>query len=320
MEDNSISRRDFFKRLGAIALASAPLLSSVAPLSALSSCSSGKKTKRHLVILHTNDVHSHIDPFPESDRLYPGLGGYARRESLINETIRQYGADNVLVFESGDMFQGTPYFNFYRGKLEMQLMNRMHIDAVTIGNHEFDNGVPALCDCMEIANFPFLSANYTFTDARGSRLVSPYKVFNRGGFRVGVFGLGVQLAGLVAPSNCDSVRFSEVIPTAQEVADKLRSVEGCDIVIALTHIGFADGPNDVCDKTLAANTHGIDFILGGHSHTFLDGPELITNSKGEQVLVNQVGYGGVCVGRITVGADGDNRIAMLSSDNITLRC
>ena len=319
MDDSSISRRDFFKRLGAMALASAPLLSSVAPLSALSSCvrCAGK---RRLVILHTNDVHSHIDPFPDTDPLYPGLGGYARRESLINETIRQYGADNVLVFESGDMFQGTPYFNFYRGQLEMQLMNRMHIDAVTIGNHEFDNGVSALCDCMEIANFPFLSANYAFTDVRGSKLVKPYKVFLRGGFRVGVFGIGVRLAGLVAPHNCDSVRFSEIVPTAQEMADRLRNVEGCDIVIALTHIGFADGVNDDCDKTLAANTHGIDLILGGHSHTFLESPEFICNTMGERVLVNQVGYGGVCVGRITVGCEGNERLALLSTDNMTVKC
>lgn len=303
-----------------MAIAAAPLFSSVASLSSLTSCSSAGSGGRKLVILHTNDVHSHIDPFPPTDPLYANLGGYARRETLINETIRQYGAENVLVFESGDMFQGTPYFNFYRGQLEMQLMNRMHIDAVTIGNHEFDNGVSALCDCMETANFPFLSANYTFTDERGSRLVRPYKVFERGGFRVGVFGLGVRMAGLVAPDNCNTVRFSEVVPTAQEMADRLRNEEGCDIVIALTHIGFSDGPKGDCDKLLATSTHGIDLILGGHSHTFLERPEIFKNSRGESVLVNQTGFGGVCVGKIIVGEGDGQRLALLSSDNMTLRC
>lgn len=317
-DDSTMSRRGFFKRLGALTLLSAPVLSSVAPLSLLSSCSADKKERRKLVILHTNDVHSHIDPFPPSDPLYAGLGGYARRETIINETIKQYGAENVLVFESGDMFQGTPYFNFFRGQLEMQLMNRMHVDAVTIGNHEFDNGVSALCDCMETANFPFLSANYTFTDDRGSRLVKPFKVLERGGFRVGVFGLGVRLAGLVAPANCNTVRFSEIMPTAQEMADHLRSEEGCDIVIALTHIGYESG--DECDRKLAAGTHGVDFILGGHSHTFLERPEILSNAKGEPVVVNQVGFGGVCVGKIVVGAEAGERLAMLSSDNMTVRC
>lgn len=320
MEENNMTRRDFFKRLGALAIATAPMFSSVASFSSLTSCSGSGSRRRQLVILHTNDVHSHIDPFPPADPLYANMGGYARREALINETIREYGAENVLVFESGDMFQGTPYFNFYHGQLEMQLMNRMHIDAVTIGNHEFDNGVSALCDCMQTANFPFLSANYIFTDARGAQLVTPYKVFERGGFRVGVFGLGVQLAGLVAPDNCNTVRFSEAIPTAQETADRLRNVEGCDIVIALTHIGYSDGPKGDCDVALAANTHGIDLILGGHSHTFLEKPEFHTNCKGERVLVNQTGFGGVCVGKIIVGESDGGNLAMLSTDNMTLRC
>ena len=317
MMDSLMSRRGFFKRLGGLVLAAAPLMS---PMPLLTSCGQddSKDRRRKLIILHTNDVHSHIDPFPASDPRYAGLGGYARRETIICDTIRRYGAENVLVFESGDMFQGTPYFNFYHGKLEMQLMNRMHIDAVTIGNHEFDNGVSALCDCMEIANFPFLSANYTFTDPRGAELVKPYKVFERGGFRVGVFGLGIRLAGLVAPANCDSVRFSDIVPTAQNVVNKLRVDEGCDIVIALTHLGFEDGPNGDCDKALAANTSGIDFILGGHSHTFLSEPVFVKNVNGEPVFINQVGYGGVNVGRIEIGADASSRAGLISAGNMVV--
>ncbi len=307
-----MSRRGFFKRLGGLAMA-APLFSSFA---SFSSCvRSAADGGRKLVILHTNDVHSHIDPFPESDTRYPGLGGYARRGAIISETIRKYGAENVLVFESGDMFQGTPYFNFYRGRLEIELMNRMRIDAVSIGNHEFDNGVDALCDCMEIANFPFLCANYTFTDPRGRNLVKPYKVFERGGFRVGVFGLGVRLAGLVAPANCDTVRFSEIIPTAQDVVNKLRDDEGCDIVVALTHIGYEDGTGGDCDKKLAASTRGIDFILGGHSHTFLPEPVFVKNKDGRDVFINQVGYGGVNIGRIEIGLGDSSCAELLASEN-----
>ncbi len=320
MLDSLMSRRGFLKRLGGVAIASSSMLSALPAVSALTSCSeaSASEKRRKLVILHTNDVHSHIDPFPDSDPMNGGKGGYAKREALINAAIQEYGADNVMVFESGDMFQGTPYFNFYNGMLEMQLMNRMHIDAVTIGNHEFDNGVSALCDCMEVANFPFLSANYEFTDERGAKLVKPYKIFERGGYRVGVFGLGVRLAGLVAPKNCSSVNYLGLVPTAQSVVNKLRDVEGCDVVIALTHLGHADGPNGECDLMLAARTYGIDLILGGHSHTFLSEPVVMRNAKGHQVVINQVGFGGINVGKIVIGEDLATDVAMVESHNVTV--
>lgn len=315
MEENNISRRDFFKRLGAIALTTSPV---VGALSSLTSCSVGETREPRLTILHTNDVHSHIDPFPDSDTKYAGQGGYARRQSFIEQVMQAESKENVLVFECGDMFQGTPYFNFFKGQLEMQLMNRMHIDAVTIGNHEFDNGVEALCDCMEIANFPFLSANYKFTDHRGCNLVKPYKVFNRGGLRVGVFGLGVRLAGLVAPTNCGTVEFKELIPTAQAMANTLRHQEKCQLVIALTHIGYNDGPNSECDVWLAKNTSGIDFILGGHSHTFMPQPDLIQNKEGNIVVVNQVGFGGINVGKLQVGPASSQQMAFINSQSVNM--
>lgn len=313
MSDSYISRRDFFKRLGGIALAASPIATS---LTSLTSCSVGKCREPRLTILHTNDVHSRIDPFPETDTLYAGKGGYARRQAFIESVMRQEGPENVLVFECGDMFQGTPYFNFFKGQLEMQLMNRMHIDAVTIGNHEFDNGVGGLCDCMETANFPFVCSNYVFTDPRGSRLVKPYKVFERGGFRVGVFGLGIRLAGLVSPPNCKGVQFKEIVPTAQEMANKLRNDEGCNLVVALTHIGYDTLQEG--DPWLAKHTTGIDIILGGHSHTFLQKPDILTNLDGRKVVVNQVGYGGVNVGKVTVGIDARQELAMVGCPPVTM--
>ncbi len=318
--DGKISRRGFLKRIGGIALAASPMAAAVSSVSTLTSCCDAKREQKSpLIVLHTNDVHSHIDPFPATDPRYAGLGGYARRASIIEEAIREYGADNVMVFESGDMFQGTPYFNFYKGKLEIQLMNMMHVDAVTIGNHEFDNGVDSLCDCMEIANFPFLSANYVFTDSRGSKLVKPYKVFERAGFRIGVFGLGVRLKGLVAPVNCDTVKYEPLVDTAQRVVDKLRDEEGCDIVIALTHIGHNDGPEGECDVMLAQMTHGIDLILGGHSHTFLPAPEQVNNILGKPVYINQVGFGGINVGRIEINRAEKGSVNMVCCNNMQVK-
>lgn len=315
-DGEKISRRGFIRRLGGMALAASPVASLLA--SPASSHTVGGERAPRITILHTNDVHSHIDPFPDSDSKYAGLGGYARRQAYIDSVIATEGADNVLVFECGDMFQGTPYYNFFKGQLEMQLMNRMHVDAVTIGNHEFDNGVEGLCDCMETANFPFLSSNYKFTDRRGSRLVKPYSVFRRGGVRVGVFGLGCRLAGLVAASSCAGVEFADLVPTAQAMVDLLRKREECQLVIALTHIGYDNAIGEECDTWLAKRTSGIDMILGGHSHTFLPHPTIETNAEGGTVLINQVGFGGINVGRIVVGATPSGSLSWLKSDNATM--
>ena len=299
--DSKMNRRDFLKRLGAVALAASPLTS----LGSLTSCKTGDSRAQHLTILHTNDVHSHIDPFPKNDQLYGGLGGYARRQAFIDKMRASRGADNTMVLEAGDMFQGTPYFNFYKGMLEMQLMNRMHIDAVTIGNHEFDNGVSALCDCIETANFPFISTNYIFADNRAADLILPYKTFDRGGIRVGVFGLGVQLKGLVSSMNCAGVTYEDPIACAQETSTMLKH-KGCDLVIALSHVGYKmdSQPDDI---EIAQNTSDLDIIIGGHTHTFMPCPDYITNRIGRKVLVNQVGFGGINVGILDISLDGSRK-------------
>lgn len=292
-------RRDFIKKIGALMLCTAAGSSewAKAAIGAKSSNVASVATPRHLTILHTNDVHSHIDPFPADDPKYPNLGGYARRKAYI-DSVRNEG-NEVLVFECGDMFQGTPYFNFYKGKLEISLMNQMGIDAVTIGNHEFDNGLDVLCDRMEEANFPFINTNYNFIHQRARSIVVPHKVFSKCGIRIGVFGLGVEVNGLITDANLQGTTYSDPIVVAQQTADYLRSQQNCQMVIALSHLGY-DMKTQVDDVVVAAQTNGIDIILGGHSHTFLPEPVVVTNKDGKNVVINQVGFGGINVGRIDV--------------------
>lgn len=278
-------------------------MATVSPRTAAQRLTAVGGDRSRLVVLHTNDVHSHIEPMPANDVKYPGQGGYARRTTYIAQT-RAEGVE-TLVMEAGDMFQGTPYFNFYNGALEISLMNRMGVDVVTIGNHEFDLGMVNLCDRMVQANFPFVCANYTFADPRAASLVSPYKVFERCGRRIGVVGLGVELEGLVTEKNHGGTIYEDPIVCGNRMAKLLKEQERCDMVIALTHIGFAGEANHVDDCTLAAHSEDIDMILGGHSHTFLEAPVWVDNASGRRVLVNQAGYGGVIEGRIVVDFDGD---------------
>lgn len=299
-----MERREFLKNiaLGGLALA-------LNPLSALASKTSSSArvvvdNSAHLTILHCNDVHSHIDPFPINDPKFPGMGGYARRASLIRHTQESVGKENMLVFESGDMFQGTPYFNLYKGKVEIELMNKMGVDAVTIGNHEFDNGLNALVDRMQEANFPFICSNYTFTNERALKTVKSYQIFERAGKRIGVLGLGVKIDGLISPRNTDGTIYNDPIAVGNETAAYLKNVEKCDFVIALTHLGHIMTTH-VDDVHLAGASTDIDLILGGHTHTFLTKPEYYPNANGKEIIVNQAGYGGLCVGRIEIIFDGD---------------
>lgn len=288
-----MDRRTFLKQFGALCVTLTGLDKAEA---AARSVDEVVGESQRLTILHTNDVHSHIDPFPADDPHYANLGGYARRQAYI-EKVRAEG-NETLVFECGDMFQGTPYFNFYKGQLEIMLMNRMHIDAVTIGNHEFDNGLSVLCERMEEANFAFVNSNYRFGTQRARDLVKPYCIFERCGHKIGVLGLGVNVNGLITENNLEGTRYTDPVASAQETADRLRSL-GCDVVIALSHLGFEmEALPD--DKQVASKTRGIDMILGGHTHTFLPEPVFVNNIDGKPVLINQVGYAGINVGRIDI--------------------
>jgi 5'-nucleotidase len=249
-----------------------------------------------LTILHTNDVHSRVEPFPMDGGRNQGKGGVAKRAALIDKIRSQ--EQNVLLFDAGDIFQGTPYFNFFAGELEMKLMSAMKYDAGTIGNHDFDNGLDGFAKQLPYANFPILNTNYTLTDTVLHDKVTPYKIFKRDGVKVGVFGLGIELNGLVPKKLYGNAVYNDPIKSADEWSKKLRHDLKCDYVVCLSHLGFKYGDSKVSDHTLAANTSEIDLIIGGHTHTFLNDAIIIKNKNGEPVTINQVGFAGIMLGRI----------------------
>ena len=256
-----------------------------------------ESSKKHITILHTNDVHSHIEPFPSNDPKYANLGGAARRMNIIQNVRKEN--PNTLLLDAGDIFQGTPYFNFYGGELEFKLMSMMGYDAATIGNHDFDNGIGGLAAQMPNASFELLSANYDFSNTIMDGLTKPYKVFVKDGVRIGVFGVGIQLSGLVNKIMYEETTYLDPIELTTDTVDALRNKEQCDIVICLSHLGYSyNSDNKISDLTLAAQTAGIDLIIGGHTHTFLEKPTIVQNKNEKFVLVNQVGWGGINLGRI----------------------
>jgi 5'-nucleotidase len=261
----------------------------------LSSFSTNKIKK--ITILHTNDVHSHIDPFPASDSRNPNKGGVARRAAII-EKIRAENP-NVLLLDAGDILQGTPYFNYYGGELEFKLMSMMKYDLATIGNHDFDNGIEGLLAQMPHATFEFVSANYDFKNTALDTFVKPYKIFVKSGVKIGVFGLGIALHGLVDPKLYKETKYNNPIEIAQEISKELKEDKKCDLIICLSHLGFKyDDPEKPSDIVLARKTKNIDLIIGGHTHTFLDKPIVEKNIDGKEVLINQVGCFGINLGRV----------------------
>lgn len=282
-----MERRLFLQQTGVVAG-----VAIVAP-----SLMSAKKKQQKLVILHTNDTHSNIDPFPVNHPKFPNMGGVSRRASLI-QSIRDQ-EEHVLLVDAGDIFQGTPYFNKFKGVLEMKTMAAMNYDIVTLGNHDFDIGMDAYKSALSHASFQVVNANYELSSTPLNDVVKPYTIVKRGGFKIGVFGVGVDLQGLVPAESWQGLRYQDPIRTAQKQADALRK-EGCDVVICLSHLGYEYKTNQVSDKILAASTTGIDVIIGGHTHTFLEELQEFKNKDGKNVFVNQVGYGGLKLGRIDI--------------------
>lgn len=251
-----------------------------------------------ITILHTNDVHSHIDPFGPNDGRNANKGGVARRASLI-EAVKKENP-NTLLFDAGDIFQGTPYFNYYGGELEFKLMSMLKYDAATIGNHDFDNGIEGLYAQLPHAKFDFISSNYDFSNTIMDTHTSPYKIYEKSAIKIGVFGLGIELKGLVDKKNYKETKYLDPIETAQEMTQILKEDKNCDLIICLSHLGYEynDVPNKISDLKLAAATKNIDLIIGGHTHTFLSKPTVTKNKDGKNVLVNQVGCYGINLGRI----------------------
>ncbi|MCX2837620.1 metallophosphatase [Salinimicrobium sp. MT39] len=263
------------------------------------------KKPKHITILHTNDVHSHIEPFDNGHAQYPGMGGAARRYTLINQ-IRQENP-HTLLLDAGDIFQGTPYFNYYGGELEFKLMSKMRYDAATIGNHDFDNGIDGLLAQLPHAKFPFINANYNFDNTVLEGRIKPYQVFVRDGIKIGVFGVGIELKGLVAKKHYKETEYHNPIDTAKTIVKQLREEEKCELVICLSHLGYEYRDDKVSDQKLAAATKDIDLIIGGHTHTFLPKPTVALNAIGEKVLINQVGWAGVNIGRIDFYLDSSGK-------------
>jgi 5'-nucleotidase len=292
-----MKRRDFIQNT---ALSSAFL-----GLGGLSLSSFKTVDTKHLTILHTNDVHSYIDPFPPTHPKNPNMGGVARRAALI-ETIRKENP-NVLLLDAGDIFQGTPYFNYYGGELEFKLMSMMKYDLATIGNHDFDNSIEGLYNQLPNASFEFVNANYDFKNTIMDGHVKPYKIVYKDGIKVGVFGIGIELEGLVDKKNYKETVYNDPVSVSQDMARILKQEEKCDLVICLSHIGYQykNEPDKISDVRLATLTKDIDLIIGGHTHTFLDKPTIIKNADGKDVLVNQVGCYGVNLGRIDFYFDND---------------
>lgn len=253
---------------------------------------------KRITILHTNDVHSHIDPFELTDGLHPNQGGVARRATLI-DAIRKENP-NTLLMDAGDIFQGTPYFNYYGGELEFKLMSMLKYDAATIGNHDFDNGVDGLYAQLPHAKFDFISSNYDFSNTVLDTHIKPYRTFIKSGIKIGVFGLGIQLVGLVDKNMSKETVYLDPVEITQDMTRILKEDEKCDLIICLSHLGYTYGKNSkkINDISLARATKNVDLIIGGHTHTFLPKPVIEKNSAGENVLINQVGCYGINLGRI----------------------
>jgi len=262
-----------------------------------------KKKPFKLVILHTNDIHSRIDPFPETDNRNAGKGGLLNLSGLV-KTIRQEN-EHVILLDSGDIFQGTPYFNYFKGNVELEIMNQMGYDCGTIGNHEFDNGVEELSKVLTKAEFPFTCCNYDLSQSPLHNVVKNEPIIktikhNKRNYHIGIIGVGIELEGLVTKKNFGKITYLDPVESVNKQAYWLKIEKKCDLVIVLSHLGFSYKTEKISDKTLAAKSKNIDVILGGHTHTFLNKPITVENIEKKPVIINQCGWAGLKLGRIDI--------------------
>lgn len=269
-----------------------------------------------LTILHTNDVHSRLDPFPMDGSRNQGLGGVAKRATLIKRIRKEQ--KNVLLLDAGDIFQGTPYYNFFGGEIEMKVMSELGYDAATLGNHDFDGGLDGLERQLVHTKFPLISSNYDFSNTLMNKKTIPYTIFKKDGIKIGVFGLGISLDGLVLRSNYADTQYLDPLIEGQKWATFLRNEEKCDYVICLSHLGYKykDDSNKISDVILAQNTNDIDLIIGGHTHTFLNEPDRLQNKDGRPVLVTQVGWAGIVLGRLDVYFERNKKGSCVTCKNL----
>lgn len=243
-----------------------------------------------IVILHTNDTHSQVEPLDGSDE-----GGYARRLGLINQIRSE--EKNVILVDAGDFFQGTPYFNFYNGRVETRALKMMDYDAITFGNHEFDNGMDTLAAVLSEVKLPMIISNYDIENTPLRKLAKPYKIMRKGGVKIGIFGLGVDLDGLVFADHYKNLEYLDPVKVSNEMADYLKNKKKCDLVICLSHLGVATLEAKSTDYDVAAASKDIDVIIGGHSHRMIV-DELVKNAEGKDIRIAQMGRSGLNLGRI----------------------
>jgi len=289
----SSNRRSFLKRMSVLGLGAS--VSNV-PLQLFTE----KYDIEKITILHTNDVHSRVEPFPLDGGKFQGLGGAARRATIIQQIRKE--EKNVWLLDAGDIFQGTPYFNVFHGEVEMKLMKAMAYDAATIGNHDFDEGIEMLAKQLPVGGFSMLNCNYKLENTPLQKHVLPYKIFKKNGIKIGVLGLGIELQGLV-PAKCyGEIQYENPVEKANYYADILKNDYKCNLVICLSHLGLkyeTDAlKNKITDMKLAQLSRNIDVIIGGHTHTLLPEPIFIQNSENKSVAINQVGWAGIALGRL----------------------
>ena len=247
-------------------------------------------------ILHTNDFHSRFLPFPSNHRRYANQGGIARLTDLVGKIKQQH--EHVTLFDSGDVFQGTPYFNVFKGHPELQWMQRMGYDATTLGNHDFDMGVEHVFALRKQYNTPTLLLNYSFDEGSDHGVIQPYKIIEKGPVRIGVTGVCIDLIGLQGETNRGSFRYFDPVEKLQEQVNFLRKKKNCDAIVVLSHLGYQYQSEKIDDLKMAQRTEGIDVILGGHTHTFLDEPTVLKNKAGKKVIINQAGWAGLKLGHL----------------------
>ena len=251
--------------------------------------------KIKLVILHTNDTHSQIEPTEKSILKTSDMGGYARRMGQIAQVRAK--EKNVLLVDAGDFSQGTPYFNFFNGRVEVDGMNRMKYDAITLGNHEFDNGVDTLATILKAAKFQVLSSNYELSNTPLKHIVKSYLIVYRGGLRIGIMALNVDPKSLIIESNYKGVVYDDPINKAIEISTLLKKKEKCDVIICLSHLGTDSTKMEVNDFVIAHKTRYIDVIIGGHSHSLIANTS-VKNADGKPIVIAQMGKSGMFLGEV----------------------
>ena len=289
-EFKSMDRRKFIRKtsLGVLAL----------PLITTTSWVFRSEKRKRITILHTNDMHSHIDPFSKNDRRYAGMGGMRKLGGLIHQIRTQ--EKNVLLLDSGDIFQGTPYFNKYKGEVELKIMSNLGYDASTMGNHDFDNGIEGFRNVLPHSHFPFLCSNYDFSNTILHGKTKTHVIKEIDSIKVGLLGIGIELEGLVEKRLFKETKYLDPIEQANFYAKKLKEDHDCDLIICLSHLGYSYDSTKISDLVLARKSENINIILGGHTHTFLQEATKVTNKKNQTVLVNQAGWGALSLGRIDV--------------------